>query len=146
MTPAWALRLPGWLAAALARPIARITRLPRAARGLAIAFAVALLAALFFAWRADHIAAQRDHARAQARERHAALEVMRADMALRTLAEMERAADDRAISALEKELTNAIADQEDLPPSAMRVALGCVRLQQAGTPVSDLPLPCRSGD
>lgn len=146
MPLAWPLRALAWLGRLARGPGAWIGARVRGRPALLVGLGLALIAALFLAWRAQTIAAQRDQARTEARELAAALADRDADLALRNLAEQERLADDRAIAALERELTDAIADQEDMAPGPMRVALGCVRLQRAGIPLAQLPLPCRSGD
>lgn len=57
----------------------------------------------------------------------------------------ERTRDAIAVTDMKDSLTDAIASLPDSVPSARRVALGCQRMLNAGTRVSELPVACGPG-
>ena len=58
------------------------------------------------------------------------------------VAAVERVDAALTIAEQKEDLTDAIASTPDTAPDAVRVALGCERLRQAGTLDADLPAPC----
>jgi len=73
----------------------------------------------------------------------ATVKVERVDAAAKDAAAGERVADALVIQSNEQELIDAIEVIPDDKPDAVRVALGCERLRQAGTREAALPLVCR---
>lgn len=117
-------------------------------QALVIGGAVALLVAvLWVKGQRDDARRERDAARTELSQAKADLALMRTDAAAKERAAVERGTDTAAVAAQTKELTDAIKTVPDTAPDAVRVALGCQRLRQAGrTPDADLPAVCRSGD
>lgn len=81
-------------------------------------------------------------ARLEASLAKAETKAVRRDGAAKAKADVERRADDKATSKLERELNDAVAPLPDAKPSARRVARGCVQLRDAGKDTSHLP-QCR---
>jgi len=109
------------------------------------ALVAALVAFAFVAWRADSISEARDRIAKERDALQTELNLSRLDTALKETAAVERQGDMAAVADMEKDLSNAIKDTPDAPPSDVRVRLGCERLRRAGYLDADLPVQCRSG-
>lgn len=122
--------------------------LPQAvARVLAPLIAIALAIALVWSlWaRGEGFKGERDEARSELSQANAELALLRTDAELKEIAASERSADEKAVAQTEKELIDVIQSIPDTRPDAVRVAVGCERLRQAGYIDAHLPAACRFG-
>lgn len=117
------------------------------ARVLAPVLGIALLSALvWWLWgRGEGLKDERDQARAELSQAKAELSLLRTDAELKEIAADERSADEKAVAHTQKELIDAIQAIPDTRPDAVRVAVGCERLRQAGYIDAHLPAACRFG-